>query len=81
MYTTYVLKSESCQKYYYGHTKDIENRLKTHNMGRVRSTKSCVPWKIHYQEQFDSKSEAYQRELFFKSIDGYVYLIKTGIIK
>ena len=79
-YYTYILKSEKCKKYYYGHTKDLVKRVKQHNAGRVRSTKSCKPWKIHYVEEFDTKSEAYKREMFFKSIEGYKFLRISGII-
>ena len=80
MFYTYILKSDMNGKHYYGHTKNPDNRLKKHNCGKVRSTKSGMPLKIIYSEQFDTKSEAYRRELFFKSIDGYNYLKNKGII-
>ncbi|WP_310991715.1 GIY-YIG nuclease family protein [Aequorivita marina] len=80
MYTTYILKSEKTGSYYYGHSADIHNRLKRHNGGYVRSTKNKRPWGIHYMEEFSTKSEAYKRELFFKSIDGYNWLKKNNII-
>jgi putative endonuclease len=67
--------------YYYGHSKDLEVRLKRHNAGGVRSTKARRPWKVYYFEEFETKSQAYKRELFFKSIDGYNYLRESGIIK
>ena len=80
MYTAYVLRSERTRKHYYGHSKDLENRLKSHNYGKVRSTKSGRPWKVIYSEVFDSKSEAYRKELFFKSKAGYAYLKQKGVI-
>ena len=80
MFYAYILKSEPDGSHYYGHTKDLQNRLKKHNGGKVRSTKSKRPWKIIYFEEFDSKSGAYKREMFFKSIDGYNFLKKKGII-
>ena len=55
-------------------------RLKRHNRGKVRSTKAYIPWKVVYTEEFQTKSEAYQREMFFKSIDGYQFLKSKGII-
>lgn len=79
MFFTYILKSEKDKTFYYGHSKDLENRLKRHNQGKVRSTKSKRPWILHYHEVFESKSEAYKREMFFKSIDGYRYLKEKGI--
>ncbi|MEM1323849.1 MAG: GIY-YIG nuclease family protein [Bacteroidota bacterium] len=79
MYFTYILKSTINNRYYYGHTKDLQARLKAHNAGKVRSTKAFRPWEIHYVEQWQSKAEAYRRELFFKSIDGYNFLKDNGI--
>ena len=80
MFTVYILKSEATNKHYYGHTKDITQRLKAHNSGKVRSTKSGCPWTVIHQEEFPTKSEAYQRELFFKSIDGYNFLRGQEIV-
>ena len=74
MHYTYILKSEKTGRYYYGATSDIETRLKSHNFGKVKSTKSGRPWNLHYLEEFETKSEALQREKFFKTIDGYNYL-------
>ena len=77
---TYILRSLKDSGYYYGHTKDLENRHQRHNAGKVRSTKSRTPFVLHYYEVFDTKSEAYNQELFFKSSDGKVYLRSKGII-
>ena len=81
MFKTYVLQSLSDGTYYYGHTKNISDRLKSHNMGRVRSTKAKRPWKVFYFEEFETKSQAYKREMFFKSIEGYKFLRNSRIIK
>ena len=80
MYYTYILKSLKDQKYYYGYTSDLHLRLKEHNNGKVRATKSRRPFIIHYYETIETKSEAIKRELFFKSIDGYIFLKKENII-
>jgi putative endonuclease len=77
---TYILKSLKDQGYYYGHTKDLENRLTKHNKKQVKSTKHRVPLVLHYFEEFQSKSEAYRQELFFKSAEGKIYLRDKGII-
>lgn len=81
MFYTYILKSEKDCTYYYGHTTNLKSRLKAHNSGKSKYTKSKRPWSIHYYEIFDSKSEAYRRELFFKSIDGYNWLKSNAIIQ
>jgi putative endonuclease len=80
LYYTYILKSLSDNGYYYGHTSDIENRLKMHNNKKVRSTKSRIPLVLHYFETFDTKSEAYRQEMFFKSAEGKIYLRLKKII-
>ncbi len=80
LFYTYILRNEKYNRYYFGHTKNLENRLKYHNAGRVRSTKGYRPWVIHYFETFPTKSEAYRREMFFKSIDGRIWLKNNGII-
>ena len=77
---TYILKSTKDDGYYYGHTKDLVNRLQKHNGGKVRSTKSRVPFSLYYYEEFESKSAAYLQELFFKSAEGKKYLQQKGVI-
>ena len=77
---TYILKSLKDDGYYYGHTADIENRVMKHNAKKVRSTKSRTPFVLHYFEIFQTKSEAYLKELYFKSADGKIYLRSKGII-
>ena len=79
MYFTYILKSIKDGSFYYGSTLDISARLKQHNSGKVKYTKGHRPWIIHYYEIFESKSEAIKRELFFKSIDGYLWLKQNNI--
>ncbi len=80
MFYAYTLQSEKKKTFYYGHTYDLKIRLKRHNDGRVRSMKSKRPWKLCHFEAFETKPEAYRRELFFKSIDGYNYLRSEKII-
>jgi putative endonuclease len=77
---TYILKSLKDDGYYYGHTSDIDNRLIKHNGKKVRSTKSRAPFVLHYFETFQTKSEAYIQEMYFKSVEGKKYLKEKGII-
>jgi hypothetical protein len=39
-----------------------------------------VPLVLHYFKEFETKSEAYRQEMFFKSAEGKVYLREKGII-
>lgn len=67
MNTVYVLKSLVDGRTYVGCTKDLENRIKEHNYGEVKSTKSRGPFELWYKEEFVDKFEAFQREKHFKS--------------
>ena len=80
MYVTYILRSLKDNGYYYGHCADIEVRLKKHNSGKVTSTKSRAPFVLHYIERFETKSEAFRREMFFKSFAGRQWLYENKII-
>jgi putative endonuclease len=80
MSIVYILKSIKDSKYYYGSTENINKRIKDHNAGKVRSTKGRRPLVLHYYEEFASMQEARKRENYFKSIDGYNWLKKKGII-
>jgi len=80
MFYVYILKSLKDSKYYYGYCEDLSIRIKSHNAGKVRSTKSRRPFEIHYTEPFATKTEAVKRENFFKSIDGYNWLKQNKII-
>ncbi|WP_337873343.1 GIY-YIG nuclease family protein [Ignavibacterium sp.] len=45
---TILRKSLTSNRFYYDHTKDLQERLNTHNQSKVRSTKSFRPWIIHH---------------------------------
>ena len=66
-YTVYILKSLKHNRYYIGHSVNIEKRLFEHNLGKVRSTKAYRPWEIIYLEKKLNKKEAYAREMQIKS--------------
>ena len=81
MYSIYILQSIVNNKYYIGHTECIKTRFKNHNAGQVKSTKSSRPWKVIYTEEYQTKQEAYKRELQIKSYKGgmaFKKLIKYG---
>ena len=80
MFYTYILKSLTYHRYYYGSTSDLDRRLKEHNSGRVKSTKAWRLWKLHYHEAYCTRSEAQSRERFFKKRSGYRWLRARAII-
>ena len=58
MFVVYAIKSFPKGRIYFGQTKDLHRRLKLHNGGKVRSTKTDGPWEIVAAETFTSRSEA-----------------------
>ena len=66
---------------YSGWTNDLEKRLKAHNSGKGgKYTRSRLPVELVYFEEFESKSEAMQREYRFKQLsrDEKLNLIKKA---
>ena len=45
-----------------GQTANLEDRLKRHNEGRVKSTKNGIPWKLVKQLPVEGRSEAVKLE-------------------
>jgi len=66
----YILQSFRDKGYYIGITANIENRLKKHNKGEVRSTKTRKPFVVIYSEKFENYKSARIREKEVKSYKG-----------
>lgn len=64
MYYVYVIYSEKLKKRYVGFTDNVEKRLYEHNHAKSKFTKSGIPWKLLYVEEFENKSDTRKRELF-----------------
>ena len=57
----YIIYSSQANKYYYGHSANIEDRLKKHNTYHKGFTGKWNDWVIvYYYEVFETKNEAYQ---------------------
>ena len=80
MYCVYVLKSLKNSRLYTGSTNNIERRLEEHNSGGSKYTRFTRPFVLVYKEEFETRSEAYKRELFLKSGKGRESL-KAFIVK
>ena len=63
----YTLLSLKDNNVYVGFTKDLDNRIKTHNDGKVKSTKNRLPVKLIYWEGCLNQSDATGREKYLKS--------------
>ncbi len=70
----YVLKSEIHGIRYIGSGENVEERLRRHNKGDYKFTKGHRPWKIIYQEEYNSRGEAVKREKFLKTGQGRKFL-------
>jgi len=76
MWTVYVIQSVSDGKHYVGMSEDVNRRLREHNSGKVRSTKSRRPFVLIYTESVKSRAEARALEKYLKSAAGRRFLHK-----
>ncbi len=76
MYYVYILKSLINGRLYTGSTQNIETRLKEHNLGKSKATRHTRPFELIYSESFDTRSKAYNREMYFKTGKGREELIR-----
>ena len=77
MFIVYVLRSETDGGLYVGLTGNLDRRLKQHNRGHERSTKSRRPFVLLLSEHFESRAEARAREQYYKSGSGREILKTT----
>ena len=75
MFTVYILFSSSIDKYYVGYTNDLERRLTEHNRKKGKYSDGGIPWRLVHQEDYESKSEAMNREKFIKSQKSRQYIL------
>ncbi|MFH1347029.1 MAG: GIY-YIG nuclease family protein [Spirochaetota bacterium] len=74
MYYVYIIKSEKDGKIYTGHTDNLENRIREHNKGLVKSTRSRIPFKLLHYEACNILTDAVNREKSLKTGFGRAYL-------
>ncbi len=51
-YNFYILYSATLNKYYIGHSSDLENRIKKHNTNHKGFTGKVNDWKLVYPTEF-----------------------------
>jgi len=74
MFSVYILFSESRNRFYVGQTNDLTDRIRRHNEGRNKATKSGGPWVLVYAEEFGTRSEAVRRESEIKTRKSRLYI-------
>ena len=74
MYYTYVLRSDSNNRWYTRATSDLKARFSDHAQGRVRATCGRRPLRLAYDEACGNAADAFRRECYLKSGRGKRYL-------
>ena len=70
----YAMQSERDSGLYIGMAVDVDRRVKEHNAGYNRSTRSRRPLRLFYVEECSSRAQARDREKFLKSGQGRDFL-------
>jgi putative endonuclease len=74
LFTVYAISSISKNYIYVGLTIDVQNRLKRHNSGYEKTTRSYRPFELLYSEEHQSRIKAREREKYLKSGVGKEFL-------
>jgi putative endonuclease len=78
-FCVYIIYSPSIDKYYVGHTENLNKRIEEH---RLKKNLGANDWLLKYSETFFTRSEAMVREVEIKKKKRRTYLewlIKTNI--
>jgi putative endonuclease len=67
MFYCYVLRSQKKGRRYVGSCENLAERIRRHNAGDSKATKHGAPWILLHSEAFRTRSEAAQRERFYKT--------------
>ncbi len=71
----YILYSVTADKYYVGHTENIERRLSEHNNKQTRFTSSLAKdWIVKYSKSYITRTEAMKAERTIKSKKSRKYI-------
>jgi putative endonuclease len=77
MYFVYVLSSEGRQYWYVGLTNNLERRIRQHQNGKERTTRSYRPFRLVHSESYITRQAARNREKYLKSGVGREWLKMT----
>ena len=77
MYYVYILKSLAYSaQLYIGYTKNLDQRLKTHNSGGSLHTAKYKPWEVIVCISFKDEAAAISFEKYLKTGSGRVFMEK-----
>jgi putative endonuclease len=75
MHFVYILYSLGRKKFYIGETVNLKARLAQHNAGKVKSTRSFVPWHMVWSCEKGSRKEALILEKKLKNLGSQARVI------
>ncbi len=64
------------ERYYTGRTNDLDERLKTHNAGKVSHTSKFMPWRVETAIAFRNEAKEMAFEMYLKSHSGREFATK-----
>ena len=67
MFYCYVLRSEKTGRRYVGSCENLADRIRRHKLANRRPTKHGLPWPLIQSEAFATRTEAAQRERYYKT--------------
>jgi putative endonuclease len=74
MHFVYVIFSERLNRYYVGHTENLEHRLEQHNSGLSKYTSRATDWQRVYFEEYSNRILAQKREREIKNKKSRKYI-------
>jgi len=66
-YYVYAIRSLSKKYIYVGLTNNVQRRFSQHNAGKEKTTSFYKPFKLFFQEKFETRAETRKREKYLKS--------------
>ena len=67
MFWVYAISSLNRNYIYVGLTSDLESRIARHNKGYEKTTKPYCPFVLLFSEQVNTRTDAREREKYWKS--------------
>jgi putative endonuclease len=74
MFYVYIIYSKSINKFYVGSCQDLDQRINDHLNSRSKFTKVAKDWILKYSEEFETRTEAVQREMKIKKMKSRTYI-------
>ena len=74
-YYVYILYNNRKNFIYVGYSEDLKERIKYHNSGQVKSTKSYFPLELIHYEAYSDIKDAKRREGYLKTNRGKTTLM------